>query len=296
MSFIPDSVVRHLRRNVSEPAVDPARYRVKGLVGRGGMGVVWKVEDLTLGRVVALKTLDAAADDPQLAERLRREVRMLAPLEHPNIVPLYDAGELGDGRVFYTMRLVEGPTLAEYARTQATVPDRVRKLLSVCDAVAFAHSRGVVHRDLKPANVVTGPFGEVFVLDWGIASALGSGAAAAGTLDYMSPEQVRGAGDERADIYSLGVILRELVAGKPAPRRLCAIAAKASHPDPEPRYRQVEELTADLRRYLDGEPVSAHREALWETASRWAGNNKVLLVLLASYIVVRTAMFFLRRG
>jgi serine/threonine-protein kinase len=260
------------------------------------MGAVWRVEDLALDRIVALKTLDAAAEDPGLAERLRREAKMLAPLEHPNIVPLYDAGELGDGRAFYTMRLVEGPTLAEYASTRATLPDRVRKLLSVCDAVEFAHARGVMHRDLKPANIITGPFGEVFVLDWGLAAALGGGAAPGGTRDYMAPEVVSGSGDERADIYSLGIMLRELTSGAETPRRLRSIAAKASHAEPHQRYRQVEDLASDLRRYLDGEPVTAHREAPWETAARWAANNKVLLVLLASYIVVRIAMFFLRRG
>jgi eukaryotic-like serine/threonine-protein kinase len=177
---------------------------------------------------------------------LIREARVLARLEHPGIVPVHDVGTLADGRVFYTMKFVEGQRLDKYIETVESTQDRLRLFSRICDAVAFAHARGVLHRDLKPANIMVGPFGEVLVMDWGLAKILRGEAPEAtyagdpdatiygkskqsnagsadtkssvtshgtvmGTPGYMSPEQARGEVevlDARSDIFSLGALLR----------------------------------------------------------------------------------------
>src|SRR5262249_14401960 len=135
-------------------------------------GVVYSAQDETLERRVALKVLEVPGSESELASRLMREARVLALLEHPGIVPVHDVGTLADGRVFYTMKFVEGQRLDQYIATVASVPDRLRIFLRICEAVAFAHARGVLHRDLKPANMMVGPFGEVLVMDWGLAKIL----------------------------------------------------------------------------------------------------------------------------
>jgi serine/threonine protein kinase len=221
-------------------------------VARGGMGVVYVAEDDKLERRVALKVLDVPGADGDLANRLIREARVLALLEHPGIVPVHDVGVLADGRVFYTMKFVEGQRFDKYIETVASIPDRLRIFLRICDAVAFAHARGVLHRDLKPANIMVGSFGEVLVLDWGLAKILRGRSKAEprsmdpeatifekprppadssvptqasvvtghgtvmGTPGYMSPEQARGDVemlDARSDIFSLGALLRFLLTG-----------------------------------------------------------------------------------
>src|SRR5206468_7455472 len=123
-------------------------------------------------RRVALKVLDTAGTNAELTQRLIREARILAQLEHPGIVPVHDVGTLPDGRVFYTMKFVEGLRLDEYIKQLDSLPQRLRLFLRICDAVAFAHARSVLHRDLKPANVMVGSFGEVLVMDWGLAKIL----------------------------------------------------------------------------------------------------------------------------
>ena len=215
-----------------------ARYERLGELGRGGMGVVWRVRDRLLGREVALKVVRERAKGSGRARLLRRfiaEAELTGGLHHPAIVSIHDLGIDDEGRVYFTMPLVQGRTLSEAsallrARDPAwTLSGVLEVLLKVCDAVAYAHSRGVLHRDLKPANVLVGQFGEVYVLDWGLARAKGaptdppgagtsesSGHAAGLTLDgdvvgtpgYMAPEQARGeAIDERADVYALGATL-----------------------------------------------------------------------------------------
>jgi serine/threonine protein kinase len=222
-------------------------------IARGGMGVVYAAEDEKLERRVALKVLDVPGTDGDLANRLMREARVLARLEHPGIVPVHDVGTLADGRVFYTMKFVEGQRLDKFIEGVESVQDRLRLFLRICEAVAFAHARGVLHRDLKPANIMVGPFGEVLVMDWGLAKILRSEAPSSnreadpeatilekpkrpddasdstkssaitghgtvmGTPGYMSPEQARGEVevlDVRSDIFSLGALLRFILTQK----------------------------------------------------------------------------------
>ena len=172
MTGIPDHALDRMRSGLATPSRIGGRYELVGLLGRGGMGEVHRARDHHLGRDVAIKLLAREASAVRLAERLERESRVLARLEHPGIVPVYDAGALDDGRVYYVMRLVDGVRLDEFARRGASRGELLRTLRRVAEAVAFAHGRGIVHRDLKPGNVMIGPFGEVLVLDWGVAKLL----------------------------------------------------------------------------------------------------------------------------
>jgi serine/threonine protein kinase len=254
VKFISDRALERLRDGAEIPDLAGTHYRLLERVARGGMGVVYTAEDEKLKRRVALKILDVPGTDGDLANRLIREARVLARLEHPGIVPVHDVGTLADGRVFYTMKFVEGQRLDQYIASVNSVPDRLRLFLRICDAVGFAHARGVLHRDLKPANIMVGPFGEVLVMDWGLAKILreeaSRGAREAdpeatilekpestatagdateisevtehgtvmGTPGYMSPEQAHGDVknlDARSDIFSLGALLRFLLTGKP---------------------------------------------------------------------------------
>ena len=172
MKFLSDSALERLREGAEAPDLAGTRYRLLERIARGGMGVVYAAEDANLQRRVALKVLDVPGTDADLDNRLIREARVLAALEHPGIVPVHDVGTLADGRVFYTMKFVEGRRLDKYIESVISVPDRLRLFLRICDAVAFAHARSVLHRDLKPANIMVGPFGEVLVMDWGLAKIL----------------------------------------------------------------------------------------------------------------------------
>jgi hypothetical protein len=225
------------------------RYEARALLGRGGMGDVRLCVDGRLGRSVALKTMRTRAS-ASLRTRFLREARLQARLEHPSIVPVYDLGTAADGSPFFTMRRLAGDTLEQVieglraGRPEIVERYRRGRLLSdfvrVCQAIAYAHSRGVIHRDLKPSNVILAEFGEVYVLDWGVAKVLGEAegetaaqpvgpveldanqrtadGAVLGTLGYMPPEQLEGAAsrvDHRADVYALGAMLFELLALEP---------------------------------------------------------------------------------
>jgi eukaryotic-like serine/threonine-protein kinase len=261
--WLSDAAVDHLRAVADRPDLSATPYELAEAIARGGMGTVYRARDRRLEREVALKVMDAPAPSPPEIERMRDEARILARLEHPGIVPVHDLGTLPDGRLFYVMKLVRGRRLDEAARDQP-LHARLRAFERVCEAVAFAHAQGVVHRDLKPENVMVGPFGEVLVLDWGIAKILGGtapGAATAsggeftsperagglggaplappssiddpegmvlGTPGFMAPEQARGDTalvDERADVHALGAVLRYLLAPKGEERAPAALEA-----------------------------------------------------------------------
>lgn len=215
------------------PPVAADRYVPLGPLGVGGMGEVNRVSDQVLGRSVAMKTLlPRRRGDPFASRRFLAEARLTAQLDHPGIVPVYALGVLPDGEVFFTMREISGRTLgqvvvdvhaASSASAWASTPDgwSLRRLVDalrrVCETVGFAHSRGVLHRDLKPANIMLGPWGEVLVLDWGVARQASRGDAddIAGTPGFMAPEQARGdALCPRADVYAVGAMLYVVLAGR----------------------------------------------------------------------------------
>lgn len=280
---------------------DGERYRVGNVVGEGGMGRVSVAQDARLGRDVALKELHPRLrHHPDAAARLQHEAWITAQLDHPGVVAVHDAGRLGDGRPFYTMRLVRGRTLAAALAEAPDLSARLRlmrPLLSVCEAVAYAHACGVVHRDLKCENVLLGGFGETQVVDWGLAVRVGAsgGAGPVGTPATMSPEQAAGAAaDPRADVWSLGAMLCALLTGAPpygalgpeatlaalragppppilsppAPPELAAIAARALAYRPDDRYPDAGALAQELARWFEGRRVLAYRYTPWELLRR----------------------------
>ncbi len=314
MDWLPDTVLNHLREAgaAEAPNLSGTRYELAGELGRGGMGTVYIAHDRQLDREVALKVLHLEDPSGAAAARMLNEARILARLEHPGIVPVQDAGTLADGRVFYAMKLVRGERLDRYRESGRALPDVLRVFLRICETVAFAHSHGIIHRDLKPENVMVGKFGEVLVLDWGVAKVVGNEAIAGagrgdapetlhgtvvGTRDYMAPEQAAGAIDQvdaRSDVYALGKTL-EFLAGARAPRRLAAICRKATQGERAARYQSATEMSADIARYLDGEAVTAHRETILERAGRVLARNKMVVALVVAYLLARAVLLFLAR-
>lgn len=293
-TWLHDATLTHLRDVAEWPDLGD-RYDIRGRLGRGGMGVVFAAHDRTLDRDVAVKVLDDLQPSAD-ASRLLSEARILGQLEHPGIVPIHDAGTLPDGRVYYVMKLVRGERL-DQALTSRSLTERLDLFLRICEAVSFAHARGIVHRDLKPDNIMLGAFGEVLVMDWGIAFAhadvntagdRGTAMEIAGTPGYMAPEQQRGSPqvDARADVYALGVILEALITS-PAPRPLLAIARRARAEDVSARYGAVQELSREVMRFRDGEPVDAYRESLSERLARIYQRHRLPIVLVLVYMIVR---------
>jgi serine/threonine protein kinase len=324
MSWLSDETVSRLQAAGALPDFEGTRYCVMDRVGSGGMGVVYLAEDSILGRRVALKALDFPDASGELAARLLREAHILARLEHPGIVPVHDAGTLADGRVFYAMKFVEGRRLDRLDAQKDSLFDRLRIFQRICDTVAFAHARGILHRDLKPSNVMVGSFGEVLVMDWGVAKILPSSlerpserapvgnvsppndsptaapsetahGEVLGTVGYMSPEQARGeiaSLDTRSDIFSLGAVLQYLLTNLPGspPRPLSAIARKAMQSDRDSRYASAICLGQDIGSYLDGLPVSAYPENIFRKMARWASRYRVAIVLVLTYLVARALL------
>jgi serine/threonine protein kinase len=315
-----DLALERLRTGASLPDFSQTRYEVVREIGRGGMGIVYEAVDRELGRPVALKVLAPGMVGADALERLRREARIMAGLEHPGIVPLHDLGTLPDGRVFYAMKLVGG------ARLDALLGEPRPRLLALVErlseAVAFAHAQGVIHRDLKPENVMIGRFGEVLAMDWGVAKrlvepdppALGDVVLAApstahgtvlGTPGYMAPEQERGEPqDARADIYALGGILYFVLTGEAPvrrggtllrprvldpgiPLRLEAVCLKALAEAPGDRYDSAQAFGADIARFLEGAGVAAFREGPWARLVRLGERHRGPLALIGAYIAMR---------
>lgn len=273
-----------------EPTVFNDRYELHRQIARGGMADVYLARDLLLDRPVAVKVLfDQFSKDQQFVERFRREAQRAANLNHPNIVSVFDWGE-ERGTYFIVMEYVEGRSLAEMIRTEGSIhPDKVAEISSeVAAALSFAHRNGIVHRDVKPGNVLVSPNGHVKVADFGIARALANvqseltqAGTVMGTATYISPEQAQGMEiDPRSDLYSLGVMIYEMLSGRPpftgetpvavayqhvqdspvSPRAmgvsvaesLEAVTMKLLAKNPVNRYPTAEDLRNDLRRYQQG--------------------------------------------
>jgi len=320
VSGLNDPALDRLRLVADTPDLSGTPYEVEERIGRGGMGVVYRARDRRLEREVAIKVLDFGAPDGEEGERLLREARILSALEHPGIVPVHDVGRLPDGRAFYVMKLVRGERLDRHLRGVEPAGERLRLFLRLCEPVAFAHGRGVVHRDLKPENVMVGPFGEVLVLDWGVAraprspgspgSVAGPGGrsstatrdgAVVGTPGYMPPEQERGEAAEagpRSDVFALGRVLQFIVeaGGAAAPAPLRSIIVRATAAAVAERYASVAELAAEVERYLDRAPVAAHRETAGEKLGRWFRRYQAAVLLVVAYLVLRLILILALHG
>jgi serine/threonine protein kinase len=206
------------------PGSTIAGYEVESVVGAGGIGILYRARQLRLDRPVALKLVESdTAQDPVIRERLRREARTVAALDHPNVVPLYEAGE-EDGTVYIVTRWVEGTELGTLIQRDGPLePIRAARLAAqIASALEVAHEQGLVHRDVKPSNAILTPEDHVYLTDFGLAKRAGSAAGLTGvdqmlgTVDYVAPEQIEGSEpDARGDVYSLGCVLFETLTGAP---------------------------------------------------------------------------------
>jgi hypothetical protein len=299
-------------------------YEVLGLLGRGGMGLVYRARHQTLKRTVALKVIrNAGHTDAQARQRFLGEAEVAARLSHPNIVQVYEVGE-HKGMPFLALELVEGGSLADrIGGRPLPVAEAVRLVATLAEAIHLAHSRNVVHRDLKPANVLLTPDGHPKIADFGIARRLdcASGQTGTGTVlgtpSYMAPEQAAGRVNEvgpAADIYALGAILYECLTGRPpflgvsvletldqvrhreptpparlnplVPPDLETICLKCLRKEPDQRYPSAHELAADLGRFSRGEPIAARPLGPWGRLTRWARRYPAVAGLLAALVVL----------
>jgi WD40 repeat protein/predicted Ser/Thr protein kinase len=314
--------------SAAEPAVPASigRYRVVRRLGEGGMGTVYEAEEDYPRRTVALKVMRPGLDSTELRKRFAREARILSRLHHAGIAQVYDSGATEDGRLYLAMEFIRGLPLGEHVRVRGLTPAaRLELAARVCDAVQHAHEEGVVHRDLKPANILVTETGQPKVLDFGVAHATVGGLLEStahtrtgqiiGTLGYMSPEQVAGdpqAVDERSDVYSLGVILYELLANRlpyqlshlPIPEvvrviqevepshlgsvnrefrgEIETIVAKALEKDKARRYPSAGELGADLRRHLAHQPIRARPASALYQLVKFTRRHRALVAGVAA--------------
>jgi len=308
-------------------------FTLRRVLGCGGMGAVFEADQESPRRKVALKICRGAAHvDEHWVRLFRREVQALAHLNHPYIASLHESGHTEDGSHYFAMQLVDGLPLNVYVERHALGIDaRLNLFLDICDAISYAHQRGVIHRDLKPSNILVDAQGRPKILDFGLAKITDSDVAVTtlthdarriqGTLVYMSPEQAdarSGAIDVRTDIYSLGVVLFELLTGElpydirsaplpqavrliceTQPRRLGSVSRalrgdletillKALEKRPEKRYQSASEFAQDIRRYLDDQPIIARPPSAIYQLQKLVGRNKVssALVGVVSFLVL----------
>jgi serine/threonine protein kinase/Tfp pilus assembly protein PilF len=303
------------------------QFRIIREIGVGGMGVVYEAQQAEPDRRVALKVIRTGkhATEHQLG-LFQRESRTLARLTHPGIAAVYEAGRTDDGQDFFAMELLSGPTLTDYAAGRGTgapaaplvLHERLDLFCQVCDAISYAHQRGVIHRDLKPSNVIIDSQGRPKILDFGLArvtdvdvtmiSSVTETGKIMGTLPYMSPEQTRGDPEEidtRSDVYSLGVILFELLTDRlpydlrrralpEAARVICeespakpgtidrslpgdveTVVLKALEKDPDRRYQSAAALSEDIRRYIAGEPILGRPSSAAYRFRKLVGRHKL---------------------
>ena len=315
------------------PVIDPIVFTAGNEIAAGGMGKITRARDRRLGRDVAIKEMLA----PELRARFEREATITARLQHPAIVPIYEAGTWPNGNAFYTMRLVEGGTLAMAIEGAKTLVERLALLphvVAVTEALAYAHSRRIIHRDVKPQNVLVGEFGETVVIDWGLAKELDRrdvveavhaaiapeltlAGTVIGTPCFMAPEQARGDDiDERADVFALGAILYNVLAGQPpywdqprdtaeqlieavlarppTPIRvhapdasvdLRAIAERAMARDPSARFASAKEMAVELRRFQAGQLLVSREYSLRDHVARWVKRHKAPVAVGALFAV-----------
>jgi serine/threonine-protein kinase len=296
----------------SGPTVPALRYQLHEEIGRGGMGVVWRGQDRDLERELVFKVLRAEYRQvPEVVERFVQEARIGGQLQHPGVVPVHELGRLPDGCPYFTMKLVRGHTLAELLRNPPaelrlqTLPRFIDLFEQVCQTMAYAHDKGVIHGDLKPANIMVGAFGEVQVMDWGLAqrrqadgaTISGPGAIVAGTPPYMPPEQALGRGvDERCDVFGLGAILCEILTGLPPYVGGASASAfeKAKTADLDEALARLEQCAADAelialaKACLDGERLRRPAHA-GEVAERVATYRAGVQERLRTADLARTA-------
>jgi WD40 repeat protein/tRNA A-37 threonylcarbamoyl transferase component Bud32 len=324
----------------SEPSVPPPStplpieafagkgYEILDEIGRGGMGVVYRARQVGLKRLVAIKMVLAGryASPKQLA-RFQRETEILARLNHPNVVQIYEVGEL-DGMPFFCMEYMDGGSLAVKVKGQPQQPEAVAELVEIlARAVHVAHEQGIVHRDLKPANILINGAGVPKITDFGLAKHLQeeagqTGGDILGTPSYLAPEQVRREGvaiGPATDVYALGVILYELLTGRlphkgdssmdtvllvlheepvpPSrlrprlPADLETITLKCLNKEPQKRYGTAAALADDLRRFLANEPILARPVSRWEQTIKWGRRRPALAATIAALLLVAVAGF-----
>jgi len=327
------------RRGASLPLSDFGPYRIQRILGEGGMGVVYLAGREDFGGLVAIKVLRDGLLSPARRERFAGEQRTLAQLEHPLIARIYDADTLPDGTPWFSMEYVEGMPITDYCRARAcAIVERLRLFRSVCEAVQYAHGHAIIHRDLKPSNILVKADGGVKLLDFGIAKQLARVDEPVSqtllrpmTLAYAAPEQIRGSRiGTQTDVYSLGVILYELLAGRlpfdvsnrsqteaeqiilyeeaEAPsavaRRSLAgagvartawgeldvLCQTAMHKDLQRRYRSVEALMRDIDHYLKGEPLEARPDTLRYRMGKFVSRHRRALFATASGLALIVAL------